>query len=626
MRNTAARCALVFTLALAPSAAAPLQRAPPRIVPLPQSLQLGAGPYAWPQRVASAAASPQERNVAAFAQSFLQPRGLAVAIAASGANAQLRLSRFAHDAALGPEGYRLTVDANGVAIAATSGAGLYYGLQSLEQLAPPAGAPSLPYVAITDVPRYRWRGIHLDVARHFFPVAVVERYIDLASHYKLNVFHWHLTDDQGWRIAIRRYPLLTTIGGCRAQTEANGDATEFDGTRSCGFYTQAQIRDVVAYAARRYVTIVPEIEMPGHAEAALAAYPQLACSPGPYRVRETWGVSEHILCPTDSTFAFLENVLSEVMQLFPGGYVHIGGDEVPKIAWQHSAAVHALMQREHITTYAQVQGYFDRRIARYLLAHGRRMIGWDEILDGGVSHGATVMSWRGVDGGIKAARRGNDVVMSPDGPLYFDALQGDENDEPQAIGGLTTTQMVYDYEPTPAGLTAQQAAHVIGVQGNLWTEYIATPDYLFYMLLPRELALSEIAWTQPQLRNWDAFQARLPQQLAWLERHGYNFRIPNPQFQLSGMATLHFANVSPSVRTVQAETDASDALLSIAAPVDAAIYYTTDGSTPTAHSQPYTAPLVLSLDPEERLDITAVAVLPSGRTSTPSELVLRRTP
>jgi hexosaminidase len=372
------------------------------------------------------------------------------------------------------------------------------------------------------------------------------------------------------------------------------------------------------------VTVVPEIEMPGHSTAALAAYPQYACNPGPFQVAQTWGVLSEIYCPTDRTFTFLSNILAEVSALFPGTYVHVGGDEVPKSAWRKSASVHNLMQREHLQTYDAVQGYFERRIERSLNALNRRMVGWDEILDAGVTQTATVMSWRGDAGGIKAAKRGNDVVMSPDGPLYFDAYQGDENDEPEAIGNLSTPQMIYDYNPVPPSLSAAEARHILGVQGNLWTEYIAGEPYLFYMLLPRELALSEIAWTAHAQRDWDSFVSRSSRQYAWLDAHHYNYRIPNPTFALSVPARM--ANVSPSLRTISAETAAQSVDVSIAdAVAGASIRYTTNGSPPSKTSAQLTGPLHYALQPGERIDITAVTILPDGRVSTPSELILRRT-
>lgn len=540
-----------------------------------------------------------------------------------GTGAVLTLSSSAHDPSLGAEGYRLRVDGEGIAIAANRDAGVFYGLQTLDQILPAAGTAAVVQgVEIEDWPAHAWRGIHLDSSRHFFPVATVEKYIDVAARYKLNVFHWHLTDDQGWRIAIVRYPRLTAIGGCRAGTELEGDATEIDGKRYCGSYSQAQIRQVVAYARARYVTIVPEIEMPGHSQAAIAAYPQLGCGTQPVAVRETWGVSGIIYCPTEYTFGFLENVLREVMRLFPGRFVHIGGDEVPTDAWAKSAAVRDLMRRRHIVTYAGVQGYFDRRIERFLEAHGRRAIGWDDMLDGGVTRGAAIMSWHGDAAGVRAARRGNDVVMTPDGPLYLDAYQGDPNDEPQAIGDLSTPQEIYGYRVVPAGLTQTQARHLLGVQANLWSEYVATSEHLFYMLLPRMLSLSEIAWRDPQPRDWSAFAPAMGAQLPWLAAHGYTFRIPNPSFEIAG-GTLRFANVAPSVRTVDAAVHPGSVTVTITSVVpNGSIHYTLDGTVPTTRSPAYSQPLALQIAANQRSVITAVVVLPDSRVSTPSELVL----
>lgn len=592
------------------------------IVPAPRSEQLLGGTYLLRRHVEIAAASPDERNVARFAARFLLRRGITATIVPSAAGAQIRLRSNAHDAALAAEGYRLRVDPSGITIDANDGAGLYYGLQTLEQIVPRSGAP-LPQVAITDWPRFSWRGLHLDVSRHFFGVPVVERYIDLAAHYKFNRFHWHLTDDQGWRIQIKRYPRLTSVASCRAGTEIDHDATRTDGRRYCGFYTQAQIRQVVAYARRRYVTVVPEIEMPGHSAAALAAYPQLACVPGPFAVRQTWGVSRDIYCPTPATFTFLENVLTEVMHLFPGRYIHVGGDEVPKAQWRASRFVHALMQRKHLHSYDAVQGYFDRRIERFLEAHGRRMIGWDEILGAGVTRRAIIMSWRGEAGGIAAARRGNDVIMSPDGPLYFDAYQGDPNDEPDAIGGLSTLQMVYGYNPVPAVLTPAQAKHVIGVQGNLWTEYIPTQKHLFYMLLPRALALSEVAWSSARARNWDSFVARSGAQYAWLEAHHYAFRIPNPTITVAA-DPLTFANVSRSVRTIEARTPAASATVTLTDPAPGTLIYALGEKPSPGDYRTYSKPLVIPLAPGQRVVLRCRLRLAGGRTSGPSELRITR--
>ncbi|MEO9169958.1 MAG: family 20 glycosylhydrolase [Candidatus Baltobacteraceae bacterium] len=591
------------------------------LIPMPRSVSVLDGTYSLPHTWTLVANTNAEREAAAFALSYARERGGDARIAASGGNLTFAIVR---GAGIEPEGYRLRVNAEGVLIQAATGGGLFYGLQTFEQIVDTRGT-LVPFLVIDDAPRFAWRGIHLDVSRHFFSVPVVKRYIDIAAHYKLNTFHWHLTDDQGWRIAIRRYPRLTAVGSCRAQTMIDHDATEFDGKRYCGYYTQAQVRDVVAYARMRHVTIVPEIEMPGHAEASVAAYPWLACGSPRVEVRETWGVSHEIYCPTEASFRFLSNVLAEVVELFPGRYVHVGGDEVPKDEWEHSVYVHRLMVREHLKTYDAVQGYFDRRIERILARYGRRMIGWDEILDGGVTKTATVMSWRGEAGGIKGANRGNDVVMTPDGPLYFDAYQGDQNDEPDAIGGLSRLQDVYAYRVVPAQLQAAAARHIIGVQGNVWSEYIADPSYLFYMLLPREQALSEIAWSQPETRNWASFEDRMVPQYAWMTRHNFTFRIPNPEFSLAGATVEQFDNVAPSMRTTSVLAAGDGVTVSIREPVpDCAIHYTTDGSPPNAKSPVYLQAWHLSLAPGDRHDISAMCVLPDGRASTPTELIVER--
>jgi hexosaminidase len=524
--------ALVF-FALAGRCASASPASTLHIIPLPHVISRSPGEYRVPSSLTIVARDPDETNVGSFLSSYAGSAGLTASIQAASSDAtSIRLSDRANDSSLGPEGYRLTVDAAGVAIDANGGAGLFYGVQTLEQMYPqPAAGGTIPYVHIVDWPQYKWRGIHLDVSRHFFPVSVVKQYIDLASHYKLNVFHWHLTDDQGWRIEIKKYPKLTKIGGCRDGSQVGGEgSTVTDGRRYCGYYAQDDIRDVVAYARARYVAIVPEIEGPGHSVAAVSAYPWLGCDGRQYPVRELWGVSTQIFCPTERTFGFLDDVIGEVSSLFPGEYIHIGGDEVPHDAWEASSYVTALRTREHLASYDAVQGYFTRRVELIAAKHHKRIVGWDEILNGGVSPQATVMAWRGPQHGVDAAKRGNDVVMSPDGLLYFDAAQGNEDLEPLSIGGLTTLEMVYDYDPMPPGLTTAQAAHILGAQGNLWAEYVPTADHLFYMLLPREIALSEVCWTSRSQMNWDDFTTRLDAELSRLENQGYHYRIPNVLF------------------------------------------------------------------------------------------------
>jgi hexosaminidase len=426
------------------------------------------------------------------------------------------------------ESYRLLVSPRGVELRGEGSPGVFYGLQTLEQLVVGPNPWTIPAVEIEDTPRFPYRGMHLDVGRHFFPVPFIKRYLDLLASYRMNVFHWHLTEDQGWRLEIEAYPKLTEVGSCRAETilEKNFDPFIGDGIPHCGFYTQDEVREIVVYAVQRFITVIPEIELPGHSVAALAAYPELACTPGPFEVATRWGVTQDIYCPKEETFAFLEGVLAETMMLFPSPYIHIGADEAPKARWEESELAQEVMRREGLADEEELQSYFIRRIETYLNANGRRLIGWDEILEGGLAPDATVMSWRGMDGGIEAARQGHDVIMTPTSHLYFDYYQGDTLQEPLAIGGLTTLERVYSFEPVPDSLTATEANHVLGAQGNVWTEYMKTADYVEYMVLPRMLALSEVVWSPPGRRGWDNFSRRLPYHLARLENQGFNYRMP----------------------------------------------------------------------------------------------------
>jgi hexosaminidase len=432
------------------------------------------------------------------------------------------------------ESYHLAVTQVEVTLSALRPVGLFHGLETIRQLLPPEverAAPArwtIPAVVIEDTPRFPYRGVLLDVARWYYPPEFLEKVIDLLALYKLNTLHLHLTDDQGWRLEIMKYPRLTEIGAWRKETILAQNFRPYigDGKPHGGFYTQRQMRDIVAYAAARHVTIIPEIEMPGHASAALAAYPELSCTGGPFQVSTRWGVHEDIYCPSEHTFAFLEDVLTEVMQLFPGRYIHIGGDEVPKNQWKESAVAQGVMRREKLANEEELQSWFIRRIETFLRAHGRRLIGWDETLEGGLAPEATVMSWRGTAGGIEAARQGHDVIMTPTSPMYFDYYQGNPASEPLAIGGYVPLDSVYAYEPIPAVLTPEQAAHVLGAQGNVWTEYIPTPTQAEYMLFPRVLALSEILWSPREARSWRGFVARLPAQLARLDAMRVRYREP----------------------------------------------------------------------------------------------------
>lgn len=433
------------------------------------------------------------------------------------------------------EGYLLSANDNRVMVTAKTPQGAFYGYQTIRQLLPPEVESKeivnnvdwfIPAVEIKDQPRYTYRGMHLDVGRHFFPVDFIKKYIDLIAMHKMNTFHWHLTEDQGWRIEIKKYPKLTEIGAYRDSTLVGhyGDKPQkYDGKRYGGFYTQDQIRDVVKYAQERYVTIIPEIEMPGHSVAALAAYPELACTDGPFHVATIWGVHKDIYCPKEKTFEFLEDVLTEVMDLFPSKYIHIGGDEAPKDRWEESEVAQQVMKREGLKNEEELQSYFIKRMEKFLNAHGREIIGWDEILQGGLAPGATVMSWRGTEGGIEAAKQNHDVIMTPGNWCYFDHYQADPETEPLAIGGFTTVKQVYNYEPTPKVLNKQQAKHILGAQGNVWTEYMKTGDKVEYMAYPRAVALAEVDWTPKKKKDWKDFMNRLQPEFKRLKLLDVNY-------------------------------------------------------------------------------------------------------
>ena len=463
-----------------------------------------------------------------------------VAAQASGADAKagrILLTTAGADASLGAEGYELDVSPEAVTIRAPQAAGLFYGAQTLRQLLPPdienrkGYSPrtlEIPAVAIKDRPRFAWRGLHLDVGRRFFAVSTIKRYIDLLALSKMNVFHWHLTDDQGWRIEIKKYPRLTEVGSRREATPLPSDASKLDGEPCGGFYTQEQVREIVEHAASRFVTVVPEIEMPGHSMAALASYPELGCTGGPYRVRTFWGIEEDVYCAgSEKVFEFLEDVLTEALELFPGLYIHIGGDECPKAMWQKCPKCQARIAEEKLKSEDELQSYFIDRIAKFLNDKGRRLIGWDEILEGGLAPGATVMSWRGMSGGIEAATLGHDAIMCPLNYTYFDYYQSDDQEsEPPAIGGYTPLETVYEFDPAPPELDGELSRRVLGAQGQLWTEFIPDERQLDYMAFPRALALAEVLWTGPGSCEFEDFKNRLPRLLRRLERLGVNFRDP----------------------------------------------------------------------------------------------------
>ena len=440
-----------------------------------------------------------------------------------------------------PEGYRLQVRPEEIRMYFKEKAGAFYAQQTLQQLTAPDGV--IPCFDIEDAPRFSYRGMHLDVCRHIFPVEFVKKYIDLLARHKMNYFHWHLTEDQGWRIEIKKYPRLQEVAAWRKETlvgHYSDQPHQFDGQRYGGYYTQEEIREVVKYAQERFVTIIPEIEMPGHAQALLAAYPELSCHGQPVEVATKWGVFENVLCPTEDTFEFLENVLLEVMDLFPGPYIHIGGDECPKAQWKASAFCQELMKKEGLKDENELQSYFIRRIDRFLTEHGRRLIGWDEILEGGLSENATVMSWRGTQGGIEAAQAGHDVIMSPTSHCYFDYYQSQYPDEPLAIGGYLPLEKVYAFEPVPGSLSPEESKHILGAQGNVWTEYIPTTQQVEYMAFPRALALAEVLWSPLSVKDFPGFQDRLARYLPKLDIH-YADHLFDIRYELDG-AGLRLSN------------------------------------------------------------------------------------
>ncbi|MCQ2144003.1 MAG: beta-N-acetylhexosaminidase [Bacteroidales bacterium] len=429
---------------------------------------------------------------------------------------------------LAPEGYVLVARKGKVRIKGGSEAGIFYGEQTLRQILKQFDG-QVPDLRIEDAPEFSYRGMHLDCCRHFFAVEDVKEYIDIMAMHKLNVFHWHLTDDQGWRAEIKKYPRLTEVGSVRAQTlvgsyNPNGP---YDGIPYGGYYTQDQMREVVAYAAERHITVIPEIEMPGHASAALAAYPELGCMGGPYKVQEIWGIFPEIFCAgKDTTLQFLKDVLDEICGIFPSEYIHIGGDEAPRMSWEACPDCQARMKELGLESEAQLQSYIVKEIEQYLSSKGRRIIGWDEILEGGVEKTATVMSWRGPQGGKAAAKMGNDVVMTPNSNFYFDYFQTaapEANGEGIGIGGHINLEKVYSFDPYE-DLDEETKSHIKGVQANLWTEYIADKDKLQQRALPRMAAMAEIAWGASNRTDYPAFVGRIKKALLPLyEEEGYEY-------------------------------------------------------------------------------------------------------
>lgn len=499
---------------------------------------------------------------------------------------------FILDSSLADEAYTLDIASDRLTVKASSANGFIYALQTIRQLLPveiylgtasPDAAWTLPCTSINDSPRFRYRGLHLDVSRHFFSTDEVKKIIDIMSTYKLNTLHWHLTDDQGWRIEIKKYPLLTEIGSVREGTVIRKEWDNYDGIRYGGYYTQDEIRDVISYAASRGIEIIPEIDLPGHMLAALTAYPQYGCTGGPYKVWGRWGVADDVLCAgNEETMVFLENILAEVAELFPSEYVHIGGDECPKVRWEKCPVCQAkikelgLKDDEHFNAEHYLQSYVMERMEKFLAGKGKKIIGWDEILEGTPGPDATIMSWRGSEGGIKASKMGHDVIMTPNSHFYFDYYQApDPSTEPFGIGGYIPVEKVYSYEPYTDDMDEAARAHILGIQANLWTEYVKDNAHLEYMLYPRQAALAEVQWCQPQNKDWNRFLANLTHEVAIYDILGYNY------------ATTAFQIIS-EIR-LNKEKHCTEVVLTTQG--DAPIRYTTDGSDPTHESALYTGPI-----------------------------------
>jgi hexosaminidase len=487
---------------------------PVNIIPKPVSLKIKKGTFKLDRNTTIVVKDQADKDAADFFNSYLQNfYGFSLDITDDDDNNYIILAtrRFVK-APDNPEHYSLEGTGNMLVVEGDSYEGTFRGVQSLIQLLPVKKSNSLqlPLVSISDQPGLRYRGLMLDVARHFFDVEFVKKYIDFIALHKMNTFHWHLTDDQGWRIEIKKYPELTEKGAYRNGTIIGRyPGTGNDNKRYGGFYTQEQIKEVVEYASKRHITVIPEIEMPGHAKAALASFSYLGCTGGPYEVKQTWGVEEDVFCAgNDSVFTFLQNVLDEVITLFPSQYVHIGGDECPKGRWKACPKCQKRIKDNNLKSEHELQSYFIQTIEEYVNSKGRKIIGWDEILEGGLAPNATVMSWRGEAGGIEAAKQDHDVIMTPGTHVYLDHSQSKKEDS-VTIGGYLSIQKVYSYEPVPRVLNENEKKHVLGAQGNVWTEYMNNSRKVEYMLFPRLSALSEVLWSPVASRSWNEFEKRL---------------------------------------------------------------------------------------------------------------------
>jgi len=554
-----------------------------QIIPKPQKVNLLKGAFILDASVGII--HENDFNVSAnFLKNYIES-GSSITLSSNSA----RNITFIKDSSLNnSEAYKLSVNPSEIVIKASSDQGAFYAVQTLRQLLPidledassKENSINIPCATIEDTPQFKYRGMHLDVGRHTYSVEFIKKYIDALAMLKMNTFHWHLTEDQGWRIEIKKYPKLQEIAAYRNETligHYSDQPHQFDGKRYGGYYTQEEIKDIVAYAKERHVTVIPEIELPGHSQAAIAAYPELGCTGEQIEPATKWGVFEDIYCPKESTFEFLEDVLDEVIELFPSEYIHIGGDEAPKSRWKHCKHCQNLIKKEGLEDEHELQSYFISRIETYLNSKGRQIIGWDEILEGGLAPNATVMSWRGINGAIEAAKQNHDVIMTPTSHCYFDYYQSENEDEPLAIGGFLPLEKVYSFNPIPDELTPKEAKHVLGAQGNVWTEYMPTEKQVEYMLFPRVLAMSEIGWTQPELKDYDNFSNRVEQFHKRLDALDINYA--NHFYEVEGEMIKEDSTIAYKLSSPTQKYD---------------IRYTTDNSEPTTTSTNYNKPIEIT--------------------------------
>lgn len=589
------------------------------IIPQPKSVERLDGEFELNQKTRLVATDEEGRRLAEIFNEHLQRKHNLKLKITKGAPARNFVAFLPTSTAVPPaanknEAYFLRVEKDSVKMEGI-GAGRFYAVQSLLQMLPLEfkGGAKIPAAFIADQPRFAYRGMHLDVGRHFMPVEFVKKYIDLMAQYKFNQFHWHLTEDQGWRIEIKKYPRLTEIGSKRSESVKERNISPYvgDGVPVSGFYTQEQIKETVAYAKARHINVIPEIELPGHSSAALAAYPEFGCKANyDYKVQTTWGIFKEVFCPTEATFRFLEDVLAETIALFPDSpYIHIGGDEVLKDHWKESAFVQELKKRENLKDEHEVQSYFIRRMEKFINSKGKKIIGWDEILEGGIAPNATIMSWRGERGGIAAAQARHDVIMTPNNFLYFDYGQGDPNYEPLNAGNHVTLEKVYSYNPVPKELSQDESKYILGAQANIWTEYLKTPAAVEYMAFPRMLALAEVNWSPHESKNFADFTRRMNRHYQSLDRQNVNYRIPAPE----GLRNV-----------VLSDNDTAKIELTPALG-DAKIFYTLDGSQPSEKSKLYEKPFEITLQPNEKVTVKTVVVNAAGRKSVPyAAIVMRR--